>query len=175
MAGIRFGFSVAGKPQFDRTFIRYGAVFDDLTPVWKEVQQEFYSIEADQFQSGGAAGASGKWQPLSPRYEAQKIARYGTFALLAGVLIASNRMYESLTGETGDSVVEIGKQEAVFGTKLPYAKYHQRGGGRLPRREVISFSEKQKLRMQKRIQRKLVELLRKGNGGLSSLSSDVET
>lgn len=161
MGNTRISLIVDGKPEFDRVFRRIDANFSDLTPVWETVRDEFRVIMADQFQSGGAAGASGKWKPLSKKYEAQKINKYGTFALLAGVLIASEALYKSLTRETSDSVVEIQKDGIAIGTSLPYAKYHQRGGGRLPQRKIIDFSEKQKTGMMKKIQKTMVSMMRK--------------
>lgn len=161
MGNTRITLEIDGKAEFDRVFKRLDATFADLTPVWEVVRDEFWAIESDQFQSGGAAGASGKWKPLSKKYEAQKINKYGTFALLAGTLRATEALYKSLTRKTGDSVVEIQKDSITIGTKLPYAKHHQRGGGRLPQRKIIDFSETQKTGMMKKVQKKMVELLRK--------------
>src|SRR5215204_252396 len=153
MGSFRITLSVDGKPEFDRVFRRINANFSDLTPVWEEVRDVFWEIETDQFQSKGSAGASGKWKELSPKTEAAKVNKYGTFALLAGTLIATEAMYKSLTRQTSDSIVDIQRDGIAIGTRLPYAKFHQRGGGRLPQRKVIDFSEKQKTSMMKKIQK----------------------
>lgn len=161
MGNYRITLEIDGRAEFDRVFKRFDANLTDLRPVWETVRDEFWEIEQDQFQSGGAAGASGKWQPLSSAYEKQKVAKYGTFALLAGTLIATEALYKSLTRETGDSIVDIQKDGIAIGTRLSYAKYHQRGGGRLPQRKIIDFSEKQKTGMMKKIQKKILEQMRK--------------
>lgn len=161
MAGTRITLEIDGRAQFDRVFRRIDFHLTDLRPAWETVRDVFWEIEQDQFQSEGAAGASGKWKPLSKKYEAQKINKYGTFALLAGVLIASEALYKSLTRQTGDTVLDIQKDSITIGTKLPYAKYHQRGGGRLPQRKIIDFSEKQKTSMMKGIQKTMVSEMRK--------------
>ena len=75
MAGAKIQISVDGKAEFDRKFSRLDADFKDLTPIWDDVRDAFWEIEQDQFQSGGAKGASGVWKPLSPAYEKQKIAK----------------------------------------------------------------------------------------------------
>lgn len=160
MANFRITLEVGGVAEFDRVFSRAGAVISDLRPVWEEIKQEFFEIEQDQFQSSGTKGASGKWKELSPLTQARKIKKYGTFAVVAGPLIATERMYKSLTRQTDDTVFESDAQSMVIGTKVPYAKYHQRGGRNLPQREVISFSEAQKLKMQKRIQKEIVRQMR---------------
>lgn len=157
---MRFTIEVEGETQLDREFNRVKETIDDLTPVWKEVQQEFFDIEFEQFSSEGAKGASGKWKPLSPKYEEIKLKKYGTIALIGGILYATGAMRESLTRHAKDTIEEFGKQEAAFGTSLPYATYHQTGGGRLPRRKVIDLSDEQKRRVQKRIQKELLKLVK---------------
>lgn len=161
MPGTRITLEIDGEAQFDRVFKRIDLNLTDMRPIWEVVRDEFWKIEADQFQSSGAAGASGKWKPLSKAYEKQKVNKYGTFALLAGVLIASEAMYKSLTRQTGDSVVDIQKDGIAIGTKLARARHHQRGGGRLPQRKVIDLSEKQKTGMMKKIQKEMIAQMRK--------------
>jgi len=161
MGSYRISLVVDGKAEFDRVFKRLDANLGDLTPVWETVRDEFWHIEQDQFQSGGAAGASGKWKPLAKSTEYQKIKKYGTFAVIAGPLIATEALYKSLTRHTGDSVVEIQKDGITIGTSLKYARYHQTGGKRLPQRKVIDFSDIQKTSMMKKIQKKMVEIMRK--------------
>ena len=153
--------SVDGVDQFNRTFSRLDENFDDLTFLWDDVRDAFWEIQEDQFQSGGAKGASGAWKPLSKKYEEEKIRRYGSFALIAGVLRATDDLYKSLTRQTKDTVYQKSKKSMAVGTSLKYAGYHQRGGGRLPKREVISISDKQKKTLQKTIQKNLVKNLRK--------------
>lgn len=160
MSGARVSISVDGKDQFDRTFSRLDANFDDLTPIWPDVRDQFWKMEREQFDSEGSKGASGKWKSLSPRYNKQKIARYG-----AGkkILEASGDLVRSLTGANPGSYYVAGKKEVAIGTTIPYGIHHQRGAGRLPQREPISFSEPQKRELMKVIQASLIKELRRGN------------
>ncbi len=142
----------------DAVRLALGKVIDsitDLRPAWKEAKRVFREIETDQFQSSGAAGASGKWKPLSKAYEAQKIRKFGTFALLAGVNIRTERLYKSLRGDTADSVYTESPQEMTIGTSVPYAKYVQKA------RPVISLSDKQKQQLGLAIKKSLRSEVRK--------------
>lgn len=158
---IKITFEIEGEEQFNRTFRRLDENFKDLSPIWDDVRDAFWDIEKEQFQSEGAKGRSGRWKPLSPKYEKQKIARYGTFAVIAGVLIATESLYKSMTRDAPHTVYQKTKTRMTLGTDLPYAAFHQRGGGRLPKREVISLSEKNKRTLQKTIQKSLVKQIRK--------------
>jgi phage gpG-like protein len=155
---MRISFLVDGRPQFDRAFNRVGDRIKDMRPVFEEVGKEFKEIQAEQFKSEGAKGASGGWQPLSANYAVLKYLVWGSKPILE----ASGRLKDSLIGNTSDTVSEIRKDSAAFGTSVPYATQHQRGNPskRLPKREIISFSETQKRRLQKRLQAKILELMR---------------
>lgn len=157
MPKLRFTFQVEGKAQFDRAFSRLDLNISDLRPVFQEIKDEFFAIEREQFASQGKAGAGGQWAPLSIKYETIKNEKYPAQTILR----ASDKMFESLTGETSDTFFEANKEEMAIGTTRPYAKHHQKGGKNLPQREVISFSERQKNRLQKRIHAKLVSEIRK--------------
>lgn len=154
---IRLTWEVDGVKQIDRSFSRVGQSLSDLRPIWDNVQKEFWQIEDEVFKSENARGASGKWQPLTRPYAKQKAQRYGVKTILR----ASDRLYESLTKKTGDTVLLKEPQEFGIGTSVPYAGYHQRGGKKLPKRPVIDFSESHKTRLTKTIQRDILKELRK--------------
>lgn len=156
---IRIKLSVDNKAEFDRTFIRFDERISDLRPIWPDVRDEFWQIEAEQFASEGGAGASGQWKPLTKKYLEQKIKRYGAKPILQ----ASGRLKASLTGNTADTVYRPGEKDVAIGTRVPYAKFHYKGAGKLPERKPISLSETQKRRLSKTIQAGLVTELRKGN------------
>ncbi len=130
---------------------------------WKGVRGEFYQIMKEQFGSEGASGKSGKWKPLTPKYKAIKDMKFGPLPILQ----RTGKMYRSMTGQSPDSVVEESAQEMSIGTKVSYAAYHQRGSGRLPKREVISLTEAQEKRLLQPIQEKLKQLV--ANAKLSEL------
>jgi len=160
MAGAKIQITVDGEDQFNRTFSRMDAVFDDLTPIWPDVRDFFWVIEGEQFDSEGGKGASGTWKTLSKRYAAQKIRRYGPGK---NILEASGALVKSLTGNALGSYYQTTKTEIAVGTTIPYGIYHQRGSGNLPKREPISLSDVQKKSMTKVIQGSLIKELRRGN------------
>jgi phage gpG-like protein len=163
MGNFRIQLEIEGEPQFDRVFKRVDANFTDLTPVWEVVRDEFHEIMRAQFNSGGAAGASGAWKPLSEAYKKEKVRKYGKFATVGDILRASGDMYKTMLGRSGDSVVNIDKNSITIGAggeTGKRARYHQRGEGNLPQRKIIDFSEKQKTDLSKKIQKKMVELMR---------------
>lgn len=159
MAQIRI--TVDGEDQFNRTLIRLDAAFDDLTPIWPDVRDKFWEIEKQQFDSEGAAGRSGGWKPLSPGYNAQKIARYGPGLK---ILHATGDMMRALTSNTPDTYYRTTKKDIAIGTTLDRAVYHQRGTGKMPKREPIGFSMAQQREMKDAIQVSLVRELRRGVG-----------
>lgn len=166
MAVGRISLEVDGVAEFDRTFARYDAVFSDLTGIWPDVRDEFHKIEAEQFASEGSAGGGGRWKDLSDRYKAQKIKRYGSKPILQ----ASGALMESLTGDGPGSYYSATKTEMAVGSVIPYGIYHQRGGGKLPKREPISLSKTQQDRMGYIIGRASVRELKKGNNYVPEFS-----
>lgn len=156
--GAHVEIEIDGKAEFSRTFSRLDANFDDLTPIWPAVRSKFYEIETQQFDSEGDKGGSGRWQALSARYAAQKVATYGDKPILE----ATGALRESLTSDGAGSYYWADKHEVAIGTTIPYAMYHQRGVGKLPQRKPISFSDEQKRDLMKTIQGELIKQLRTG-------------
>lgn len=153
---LKLRVSVDGEQVLKKAFRQASKNIEDLSPVFRGVQKVFYDIEKENFQSLNTSGASGKWKPLSSAYEKQKTRKYGTFVIFAGVMRASDALYKSLTGEREHSITIIEKQEAAFGTNLPYAKAHQAGAARLPQRKVIDPSPKQLKRVGNMMKSQLV-------------------
>lgn len=152
----RFRIEVAGEEVFNRAFNRIDRL-SDLRPIWPEVIREFYLIEAEQFESEGAAGASGRWAPLSDVYAKYKAVAYPDKPILQ----ADEDLVKSLTDpEALGAILRPDEQELTIGTSVPYATAHQRGTRRMPARPPISFSEAQKRRLQKSIQAGLVRFVR---------------
>lgn len=144
----------------NRSFNRVTETIKDFTPIWNAVKREFHDIEAENFQSENVKGASGRWAKLSVSYEKQKLAKRGTFALLAGVLRDTDDLYMSLTRDTSNSVYRPEKQSMEIGTSLKYAKYHQNGTDRMPARPPIDLSAIQKRKLTKAIQKELLPFVR---------------
>lgn len=140
-----------GEAQFDRTFTRFTEQLRDLHDLWPGVVPELRDITREQF-AGQGVGPAGSWPALSPKYAAWKAQRYPGKPILQ----RTGRLIESMTGNRPDSIVEARPDSLEFGTRVPYAAYHQRGAGRLKQRKIFDFNEQQKTRLMKTIQRRLL-------------------
>lgn len=157
----RISLIVEGEAEFDRTFQRLDASFDDLRPIWPDVRDKFWQLEKAQFDSEGGSGRNGKWKKLSARYAAEKVRSYG-----GGLKImqATGDLRASLTGQTADTIYRTTKEDITIGSSLPRAGWHHRGDGRLPQRKLIDLSDRQREDLMKVIQAGLVKMLRRGAG-----------
>lgn len=150
--------TVDGVERLNRAFNRTEGFVADMRNFAPAIAQEFYRAEREQFQTEGSAGASGKWSPLSTPYARFKAERFPGETILR----ATGALEASLTDpDAFDAIFRADEREIVLGTKVPYARAHQRGAGRLPSRPPISLSETQKRRMQKAVQRQLIAEMRK--------------
>lgn len=154
---MKFTIEVEGQRELLASFLMVQEGLVDLRQLgtWDRVQTEFYKVLKDQFGSEGAAGKAGKWKPLSPKYAKVKLRKYGALPILQ----ATGKLYRAMTSQGGDSFVEKKAQEMTIGTKLPYAAFHQRGGKRLPQREIISLTDEQEKQITAPIQEKLKQLV----------------
>jgi phage gpG-like protein len=75
----------------------------------------------------------GGWAPLDVQYGAWKAARYGA----APVLVRTGKLFRSLTALDGGAVNMISPKKAEFGTDVEYAKFHQYGTRKMPKRQII--------------------------------------
>lgn len=111
----------------------------DLRPAWVSVLQ--YLIRQTRLQFSSLGGRSGdNWPELSPAYARRKAVVYPGQPILR----ASDAMFNSLVGETGDSIQVSERLMLTYGTRDRKAQYHQRGGGRLPRRRMLVLTEQDK-------------------------------
>lgn len=153
---FRFRVEVAGEQVFDRAFNRIDSL-SDLRPLYPEVIREFHLIEREQFESEGAAGASGRFAPLSASYARSKQTSHPD----KPVLRADDDLFVSLTDpEAAGAILRPEPDSLTIGTSVPYAIFHQRGTRHMPARPPISPSETQKRRLQKAIQSGLVRFVR---------------
>lgn len=144
-----------GDERFVRGFNRFLDEIKDFSPVFELLWDDFTEINKKNFDRQGTPE---RWKPLSEDYAAWKAkVRPGR-----PILVFDGNLRASLTGLSPDTIKKIGKTEAEFGTTLPYAPYHQRGSGRLPRRKPVQIAEPDKMRWSKIIHRWAYETLEKG-------------
>lgn len=132
-------FQVAGDVQIEREILRVGQRAADVAPAFDRIVDLWINETGLQFDTAGRHG-SGGWRPLKPETIREK-QRQG---LDNGILRRTLALEDSLTHRgDGNMLLEIGPQELVWGSKLPYAEAHQkpRPGSRLPQRRPVEFTE----------------------------------
>lgn len=83
-----------------------------------------------------ASRGEGSWKPLHPI----TIAKKGH----SKILIDTGRLKKSYTGGT-EGIVRIEKNTITYGSKVPYARYHERGEG-VPKRSVTEHVNSRKFK-----------------------------
>jgi len=141
MAEFKLTFEVDGDVQLERSFARFAENVKDAREPFREIAIDFHEIEREQFESEGGRG-SGGWKPLSHDYAEWKAENFPG----AKIMVQSGLLKGSLTGENPWSIESIEPLQMTLGTKLGYAKYHQRGGRKLPQRWLIDLTESDKKR-----------------------------
>ncbi len=103
---------------------------DDMDPAWQRIRDDFAEEEKDWLDSEGR----GSFRRLSPAYAARKAAKYGNKPILQ----RSGRLRASLTDPNDrDFVYRAERLRVVLGTKVRYARYHQKGTRTMPRRPPV--------------------------------------
>lgn len=140
-----------GTQALVRTLKRYQDAVLDLREPFEQVADRFAQMELAQFTSQGAASGD-PWAPLSPGYAAWKERRYPG----RPILVRTGQLRRDLTRRPF-GVEAITSDEMRLGTSLRYARYHQTGTPRMPRRRPIDLTELQKRELVKIVQRWIVE------------------
>ena len=153
--------SVDGLNEFVRNLriksegIREGLeeVHGTIVDVVKDRTDELFEKEGSDVQNGPP------WKPLSASTELSRKKRTGYYRNEPdnpGVLRWTGRLQNS-------AVKTKSKKQGTLEYTAPYAKYHQRGGGRLPRRKIIDLDTKTNEKIVKAIQKVINDNL--GNFG----------
>lgn len=107
----------------------------DFKPVFRWVLQELQKAHRENFKTGGAASGF-RWQPLDPQYASWKLKNYGA----KGILVRTGDLENSLTMNSGRGAVrDIGLRTAEFGTRIPYAKFHQGRTENMAQRKPVFY------------------------------------
>jgi hypothetical protein len=112
---FRFTFQVDRAKQVDVLLGTLKTAVGDLTPVWRDIHQDFIQGEQEQFDSEGNSG-SGGWAALSPPYAAWK----SMVAPGAPILVLSGALRGSLTdGRHSDAIYQPQRLGVTMGTRVP--------------------------------------------------------
>lgn len=103
---------------------------NDMRPVLWRAKQWLRFANEENFRQGGLP--SGGWSPLDPQYAAwKKMHEPGT-----STMVRTGRLFRSLTTLAGPPN-RIDVMDATFGTGIEYAKFHQYGTSKMPKRKVV--------------------------------------
>ncbi len=141
-APFRLQLSIDGEQVVDVALSRWRTGLDDLREFFvRYLAPKLYRDIEDNFDAeGGLSDSPGQWAPLSPAYAAWKAKHYPG----RGILVRTGALKRSLTltGERPgpDGIFEASRAALVFGTRIRYARHHQRpSGSRPPRRRILFF------------------------------------
>lgn len=102
----------------------------DFRPVFRWAKQELQKANAENFTANGLP--VGGWSPLSAKYGAWKAVNFPG----APIMVQTGKLRQSLTNFRGtDSRIDL--LQAEFGTSVDYAKFHQYGTTRMPKRKIM--------------------------------------
>lgn len=146
---------VFGDVQVSRDLLRLGDRAVDATPAFRQILAELADHEREQFDSSGRHG-SGGWEPLTDATKAAKAASPDPTVRSNAekVLKATEALYDSLTGrdDGGDAIRHASDDTMIFGTSVPYARFHQLGEG-VPQRRPVELADRHRAQLVKTLQR----------------------
>ena len=124
----------AAPAEFERIAAQ---IDDDPTEILDSLVPIIQDGEREQFLSQVSPSGS-SWEPLAP----VTVARKG----FSAILIDTGRLFESVTTPNGtrDTIWETSAAGSylVFGTDVPYARFHQTGTRKMPARPFMGISQK---------------------------------
>ena len=137
-----FEIEVYGEKQLSREMLFRAWRAENGRSFFESMRDFLVRVERAQFATEGAYG-SGGWEPLALSTIRQKRAK--GVADPSRILVESGLLRESLVRKRGRmSKRIITDTQLVFGTHVPYAKYHQSPAPRgpdLPRRPLIDLTQ----------------------------------
>ena len=102
----------------------------DFSPVFERIRDDLERSWAGNFTANGLP--VGGWAPLDAEYGSWKAAHYPG----APTLVQTGKLFKSLSSLRGNPN-EIHARRAVFGTDIEWAKFHQMGTNKMPKRQII--------------------------------------
>lgn len=148
---MEFTFEATGDKLISRRFERFADRSIAAAPAFQKIADNFRGYERRLFDTQGASGGV-RWDDLAESTCKAKAAR----DLDPRVLRATNRLRNSLVLKRSlDHEEEVTDSFLLFGSKLDYAGPHQKGRG-VPMRKPLQYTEAQKRRIVKTLQRYIV-------------------
>tara|TARA_Y100000310_G_scaffold296063_1_gene328006 strand:- start:291 stop:800 length:510 start_codon:yes stop_codon:yes gene_type:complete len=126
----------------------------NLKPAFEDIADDFYRNEREMFaRSGAVGGGFRRWKPVNATYARRKAEQgFGS-----KILVRTGRLRSSLTSRGGDNHLKIGKLQMSIGTTVPYAKYHEHGTRKMPKRSILRIPKKTRAHWVRIIQRHIIK------------------
>ncbi len=137
---LHFKFEVLGEVQANFAILKIVRKVRDLSPVWGDVEDIIIRDIETVFELEGRP----PWPPLSP-FTLRQRERLGYPYPIYPMLVMTGRLKRSLIDKTHpEHISEKRPKFLEFGTRVPYAIYHQspQPRRRLPRRPFIFIDKK---------------------------------
>jgi len=148
---MEFRFEIDGDQLISRRLERFAGRSVDARPAFGAMADTLRGYEKRLFDSeGGSSGAP--WSPLADSTRKAKTNAGQDPRILHATLALRRSLADKRDPEHEEIVTPT---TLVFGSKLPYARFHQKGEG-VPRRRPLEFNESQKRYLLKKLQRYLV-------------------
>jgi hypothetical protein len=169
---LRFTLTVAGDVQMDREIEAIEVHAKQLDAVLRDIAVDLRKVTAEQFRTEGAY-ASGGWPALSEAYAKRKAQMVAQGKVIAGrearytdILRLTDRLRQSLVYKTDPEHIEhISNHVLTWGTRVPYARYHQNPQSGQKRRRMLELPE----RKRQQYARAILTYIRTGRTGLAGL------
>ncbi|MDM7461678.1 MAG: phage virion morphogenesis protein [bacterium] len=110
---------------------------ENLQPAFERILPLLQHYTENYLAREGRYEGNPPFAPLSPRYARYKAKRYPG----APILTRSGRLRASLASITSDSIADASPDALVYGTRTPYALYHQYGTRKMPKRPPLKLSK----------------------------------
>lgn len=121
--------SISGDERAIARFKGMAVRMDNMSPVLEWAKTTVTKAWQSNFAANGLL--SGGWAPLDPEYFAWKTVRFPG----APTLVRTGQLFRSLGSD--NVAMGVKKNEAVIGTNLRYAKFHQYGTSKMPKRQIV--------------------------------------
>jgi len=104
---------------------------NDFRPLFLKIQKELEMSWSSNFTTLGLTSGS-PWKPLDSQYGSWKAVNFPG----APPMVKTGQLFSSLSDLRGKPN-EIERMRARFGTNIEYAKFHQYGTTRMPKRQIV--------------------------------------
>lgn len=146
---MKISFEMLGEKQFERELLRAGLRADDARPVLEQIADWWMEWTEEQFITEGRR-SSGGWEELAP----STVRSRGGAA--HPILVQSGRLMRELTRRTNVHVTDSFAHLSIPDAEDEYGRYHQTGTSKMPQRRPIEFTQADRIRMTRAIQRWVV-------------------